>query len=339
MSTVVVPPRGEDEAVALPRSIQAIPGLGDRIFRRGAALSGLIVLAIMGSVGLFLSSQAAQALSKTGLSFLTTAVWQPDRGTFGVAAVLTGTVSIALVAITLSFPVASCTALFISEVASQKVKQTLIALVDLMAAVPSVVYGLWGLYFLQDQVIGLSRWISTWLSWIPIFKVTGADPTDPLASSSAFTSSTFIAGIVVALMVMPIQCSVMREVFSQAPPGEREGAFALGATRWGMIRSVVLPFGKGGMIGGTMLGLGRAMGETIAVLLIISPSFEINTHILQAGSNSVSSLIALRFSESSGFGLSALMAAGLALFALTLVINFTASAFVARSRSGAMSDA
>lgn len=337
--TVVVAPRPDDEAVPTPRSVEGLPGIGDRVFRRGSGVSGLVVLGIMGAVGLFLSAQAFQALKQTGTGFLTTAEWQPDRGVFGVAAVLTGTVCIALVAVTISFPLASCTALFVSEVASPRAKRTLIALVDLMAAVPSVVYGLWGLFFLQGHVLGLARWISTWFSWIPIFRVDGADPSNPLGNSSVYTASTFIAGIVVAMMVVPIQCSVMREVFSQAPAGEREGAFALGATRWGMIRSVVLPFGKGGVIGGTMLGLGRALGETIAVLLIISPSFEINTQILQAGSNSVSSLIALRFNESTGFGLSALMAAGLALFTLTLIINFTASAFVARSRSGALSEA
>jgi phosphate transport system permease protein len=154
-----------------------------------------------------------------------------------------------------------------------------------------------------------------------------------------YTASTFIAGVVVAMMVMPIQCVVMREVFSQVPPGEREGAYALGSTRWGMIRVVALPFGRGGIIGGTMLGLGRALGETIAVVLIISPRFDINWHVLEAGGNSVSALIALRYSEASGFGLSALMAAGLALFALTIIVNFTASWFVARSRSGASSEA
>lgn len=139
-------------------------------------------------------------------------------------------------------------------------------------------------------------------------------------------------------MVAPITCSVMREVFSQAPVGEREGAFALGATRWGMIRSVVLPFGKGGMIGGTMLGLGRALGETIGVYLIISPVFEIQWHVLQSGTSSVAALIALRYGEASEFGMSALMAAGLALFLMTLVVNFAASSIVARSRSGAASE-
>jgi phosphate transport system permease protein len=127
----------------------------------------------------------------------------------------------------------------------------------------------------------------------------------------------------------------MREAFSQAPAGEREGAYALGATRWGMIRSVVLPFGRGGIIGGTMLGLGRALGETIAIYMIISPVFTINLQVLSSGSNSVSALIANQYGEASQFGLSALMAAGLVLFLMTLVINFTASSIVARSRSGA----
>lgn len=337
-TTVVVVPGTDGEVAPEPRPVEAVRGLGDRLFRRGSGFSGFLVLAIMMAVGLFLAIQAAQALRTTGASFLTTAEWQPDRGRFGIAAVLTGTISIALVAVAFSFPIATGTALFISEIARPRAKKTLISLVDLMAAVPSVVFGLWGLFFLSGQVIGLSRWLSTWMAWIPIFRVTGAEPDNPLVNKSVYTASTFIAGIVVGLMVMPIQTSVMREVFSQAPAGEREGAFALGATRWGMIRSVVLPFGRGGVIGGTMLGLGRAMGETIAVLLIISPRFQISSRPLEAGSNSVSSLIALRYSESSGFGLSALFAAGLALFCLTLVINFTASAFVARSRSGASSE-
>jgi phosphate transport system permease protein len=177
------------------------------------------------------------------------------------------------------------------------------------------------------------------MGWFPLFEVTGADPNNPLSSATVFTASTFIAGIVVAMMVMPIQCSVMREVFSQVPTGEREGAFALGSTRWGMISVVSLPFGRGGMIGGTMLGLGRALGETIAVALIISPRFELTGHVLESGSNSISAHIALRYPEATGFSLSALMAAGLALFGLTLLVNFVASYFVARSRSGAGSEA
>ena len=328
----------EPPTAAVPRRIVSATGGGDRIFRGILRSAGVAVLAIMAAVGLFLLLRATQALRVSGWSFLTTQQWQPDAHNFGIAAVLIGTLLIAGVAVCVSVPLALATALFISEIAPERIRRTLIAAVDLMAAVPSVVYGLWGLFFLQTQVIGLSRWLSTWLGWFPLFHVDGAQPGQPLATESVYTASTFVAGLVVAMMVAPIQCSVMREVFMRAPAGEREGAYALGSTRWGMIRSVVLPFGIGGVIGGTMLGLGRALGETIAVYLIISPVFRIQPHILQTGANSVSSLIALQYGEASDFGMSALMAAGLALFLLTLVVNFSASTIVARSRSGAQSE-
>jgi len=208
-----------------------------------------------------------------------------------------------------------------------------------MAAVPSVVYGLWGLAYLQVHVVPLARWISTYFGWIPVFRVNGVDPQNPLPNDALYTSSTFIAGLIVALMITPIMTSMMNEAFSRAPAGEREGAYALGATRWGMIRRVVLPFGKGGIIGGVMLGMGRALGETIAIYMIISPVFSISFHVLQNGSNSVAALIALQYGEANPFAMSALMAAGLALFVLTMIINFTASAIIARSRSGAESEA
>ncbi|MFC9639412.1 phosphate ABC transporter permease subunit PstC [Streptomyces mirabilis] len=321
-----------------PRRLHPDRGLPDRVFRGVLRGGGGLVLAIMLLVGGFLTYRAWQALSVAKWDFVTTEAWEPEGGHFGIAAVLVGTVLIAMVAIVFAVPLALGTALYISEYAPPRIRQTLISVVDLMAAVPSVVYGLWGLFFFQGHVVTVSRWISTYFGWIPFFKVDGADPKDPLATATVYTSSTFIAGMVVSLMVAPIICSVVREVFSQAPVGEREGAYALGANRWGMIRSVVLPFGKGGMIGGTMLGLGRALGETIAVYLIISPVFVIQPHILQNGTSSVSSLIALRYGEASPMGMSALMAAGLALFLMTLVVNFAASSIVARSRSGATSD-
>ncbi|MFF0199604.1 phosphate ABC transporter permease subunit PstC [Streptomyces sp. NPDC005017] len=311
----------------------------DRVFRGLLRGSGAGVLAIMLLVGVFLTYRAAQALRVAGWDFITTEAWEPDSHNFGIAAVLTGTVLIGVTAICFALPLALGTALYISEYAPRKLKRTLISLVDLMAAVPSVVFGLWGLFLFQGEVTGVSRWISTYFAWIPVFRVDGADPGDPLQTATAYTSSTFIAGMVVALMVTPIACSVMRETFSQAPQGEREGALALGSTRWGMIRAVVLPYGRGGIIGGTMLGLGRALGETIAIFMIISPVFKIQWHVLENGANSVSSLIALRYGSSSGFGMSALMAAGLALFVLTLVVNFVASSIAARSRSGAGAEA
>jgi phosphate transport system permease protein len=320
-----------------PRALTVVRDTADVRFRTIARGGGIIVLTIMSLVGVFLAFRASQALGTAGFSFFTEQAWEPDAGKFGIAAVLVGTILIALVAIFIAVPLATGTALYITEYAPRRLKSVLIGLVDLMAAIPSVVYGLWGLFFLQGSITPVSRWISQTFGWIPIFAVDGVDPNDPLASSTVYTSSTFIAGIVVALMITPIITSIMREVFAQAPLGEREGALALGSTRWGMIRSVVIPFGTGGMIGGTMLGLGRALGETIAVYMIISPIFVIQPHILQAGTSSVSSLIALRYGEATPFGTSALMAAGLTLFLMTLVINFAASAIVARSRSGASS--
>jgi phosphate transport system permease protein len=339
MDTLTTRPSVAEGEPATPQPLTSRRIRSDRAFFGIVSSSGVLVLALMVAVGVFLSYQAFDALQARGLAFFTTSEWQPDRNQFGVAAVLVGTLLIALVAVAIALPLSILTALFIVEVAPTWLRSTLVALVDLMAAVPSVVYGLWGLFLLQGQVVGVSRWINSWFGWIPFFKVNGADPTSPLSSASVYSASAFIAGVVVAMMVMPIQCVVMREVFSQVPPGEREGAFALGSTRWGMIRVVTLPFGRGGMIGGTMLGLGRALGETIAVLLIISPEFVIKFRVLEVGANSVSSLIALRYSEASGFELSGLMAAGLTLFAVTLVVNFTASWFIARSRSGASSEA
>ena len=327
-----------EEAQDVPRRVVSTHSFADRLFHRAVLAAGTVTVLIMLAVGVFLSLRASTALSRTGWAFFTTQDWSPETQTFGVAAVLFGTVSIALIALGVSFPLSLGTALLLSEVLQGRLRNLLVSLVDLMAAVPSIVFGLWGVYFLQGSIIPVSKWISIWFGWIPIFAVTDATG-QPLTQASAFTSSAFIAGIVVGLMVVPTQTSIMREAFTRAPVGEREGAFALGATRWGMIRAVVLPFGKGGIIGGTMLGLGRALGETIAVYMIISPIFTINWQVLKTGTNSVSALIALRYGEASEFGLSALMAAGLVLFLLTLVINFTASSIVARSRSGAESDA
>jgi phosphate transport system permease protein len=332
------PPTVQDE----PRPVVEAIGPSDKLFRAIARAAGVTVLAIMSLVGVFLALRATEALSDAGFSFLTTQAWEPDAGNFGIAAIIVGTVLIALVAICIAVPLATAVALYISEYAPRRLKATFISLVDLMAAVPSIVYGLWGFFFLQYQITGTARWISTYFGWIPFLDVKGADPTDPLSPETvytSYTSSAFIAGLVVCLMVAPIICSIMREVFSQAPAGEREGALALGATKWGMIRAVVLPFGKGGMIGGSMLGLGRALGETIAVLVIISPVFVIQPNILENGTSSVASLIALRYNASSDFGISALFAAGLVLFCMTLIVNFLASTIIARSRSGAESDA
>jgi len=321
-----------------PRRIAPVRNTGDRIFFAGTRLGAIAVVGVIGCVGTFLAVRAAPALAVAKLHFLTTQAWEPDIHDFGVAGVLSGTVLIALVALIVATPISLGLALFISEIAPEKVRRVLISLVDLMAAVPSVVYALWGLEFFEGRVVGVARWLATWAGWFPLFHVHSATTDSSLGTATTYSASIFVVGLVVSLMVMPIQCSVMREAFSQAPLGEREGAYALGGSRWGMITSVVLPFGRGGIVGGTMLGLGRALGETIVVYLIISSSYGINWHILQSGGNSISSLIALQHGDADSFGIAALMAAGLTLFALTLVVNLVASAIISRSRSGAQSE-
>jgi phosphate transport system permease protein len=202
--------------------------------------------------------------------------------------------------------------------------------------VPSIIFGLWGFFALEPQAKYVARWLSQNLGWIPFFKV-NTDPNSASWAQSQYVGSAFIAGLCVGMMIIPLACSVMRGVFVLAPIGEREAAYALGCTRWGMIRTVVLPFGRGGIIGGTMLGLGRALGETIAVLLIISTVDGAKFKVLTVGTQTVSALIAGRFGESTGGQLGALLAAGFVLFLLTLGVNTVAALFVARSRSGSVS--
>lgn len=334
-----IPDRESLGADPVPRPFESQRGRSDTIFKGTIGAAGLIVLAIMASVGTLLLVRSFDALEATGLSFLTEQRWEVERGTFGVASLVFFTAMIACVAVAIALPVSVLVALFIVEVVPGRIKSTLVAAVDLMAAVPSVVYGLWGALLLDGQLRSVVEWINTWLGWIPIFDVEGADPGAPRNPAAVYAGSTVIAGVVVSMMAIPIMTTVMREVFSQVPPGEREGAFALGATRWGMIRSVTLPFGRGGVIGGTMLGLGRALGETIAVVYMFTPRFDISFNVLEKGTNSISAHIAIRFPEASDFGLSALLAAGLVLFAITLFVNVIASIFIKRSRSGASSEA
>jgi phosphate transport system permease protein len=299
----------------------------DRIYRTLSTWAGLLTLVILALIGLFLALQALPAFRHMGVAFFWTQAWQPDgvKHQFGIAAVLYWTVVIAAIALVIAMIVSLPCALYITEYSPRRLRRTLIGLVDLLAAIPSVIYGIWGLTFFEPHAVEVSRWLATNLGFIPIFQ----------SDRSNYAGSALIAGAVVAIMIMPICTSVMREVFSQTPPGEKEAALALGATRWGMIRNVVLPFGRGGIIGGAMLGLGRALGETIAVSLIISPIFLINPHWIQSGANSIAALIALLFGEATRQnGLPALMAAGLTLFGVTLLVNFFASMIVARSRSG-----
>jgi len=312
---------------ASPRRILQRRTRADRVYRSITTGAGLLTLVILALIGLFLVVKAYPALREAGWSFFTTTRWQPDGigHHFGITAVLYWTVVISVISLIIAVPISIAAALFINEYAPRRMQRWLISLIDLLAAIPSVIYGIWGLHYAEEHLVAVSAWLTDNLGFIPIFTTEGRN----------FAGSAFIVGLVLSLMVIPITTSVMREVFSQTPNGEKEAALALGASRWGMIRTVVLPFGRGGIIGGSMLGMGRALGETIVVALIASTVFTISPHILQSGSNSVAALIALQFAEASqGRGIPALMAAGLALFVLTLLVNFAASFIVRRSRSG-----
>lgn len=313
------------------RVVTEVPSAVDRRFNAITLGSGIAVLVLLLLVGAFLLIQSSDALTETGvLRFLTRTEWRTDvqPPAIGVMGLLTGTVLVALVAVIIAVPLSIFCALAITEYSTARRRRWLIGVVDLLAAVPSLLFGLWGFLYLSDKMIPISTWLTQNLGFIPLFST---------EKNASLTGSIFIAGVVVALMVLPIITSVTREVFSQTPPGEKEAALALGGTRWGMIRAVVLPYGQGGIIGGTMLGLGRALGETIAVALLlpqVPQQIGESIHILQNGGATVSGFIANR-AGADAFTTSGLMAAGLVLFIITLATNMIASVVVSRSRSGA----
>ncbi|MGC0420282.1 phosphate ABC transporter permease subunit PstC [Embleya sp. AB8] len=321
------------ELIDRPRRIVVRRTRADHVFRWTTRGVAILVLGLLAAIGGYLLYQGSGALDRAGWAFLSEDAWEPKSGKFGVRGLLTGTVLVAIVALVVAVPIALTAALYITEFAPRRLRGVLTSTVDLMAAVPSIIYGIFGFFVLQPQLIPVSRWLATNLDFLPIFEIRTIDVKARFVDSQ-FSSSLFISGVVVSTMVIPICCSVSREVFGQAPAGEKEGALALGATRWGVIRAVVLPFGRGGMIGGIMLGLGRALGETIAVAMIISFNTDFSFRILDGQGSTISSLIVLKYGEADTESISALMAAGLALFVLTLAVNTVAGVLVARSRSG-----
>jgi phosphate transport system permease protein len=302
----------------------------DRAFRAIAKGAGIGTFVILFLIGLFLLIESIPAFRSQGWHFLTNTGWQVSgkHPKFGVLSALTGSILIAIIALVVAIPVSLACALFINEYAPVRLfgflpfKNFLTAAVDLMAAVPSIIYGMWGFFVLQPHMTGFEKWVSQYLGSLGIFENT----------TGIYTASFLIAGTVVGIMCMPIITSLCREVFSLTPGGEREGAMSLGASRARIIRDVVFPFSKGGVIGSIMLGLGRALGEAIAVAIILSLAFPMNFHVLQAGGNSIAALIAIQWGSGGALGTSALLAAGLVLFVMTLGINMIASRIVNASK-------
>jgi phosphate transport system permease protein len=281
------------------------------------------VLLVLLAIGLFLGVRAGHAFRLMGLRFFTESEWFPDTTPihFGVAALAFGTLLSSLVALVMAVPVAIGSALFLTEVVPTRLGRPLGYLVDLLAAVPSVVYGLWGLLVLVPMLIPFEKFLDRRLGFIPIFDNRNA----------LYGKSIFAGGVVLAIMVVPIVAALSREIFNQVPRANREAAQALGATAWETMRLAVLPFSRSGLVGATMLGLGRALGETIAVALVLGSIFTINPHVTEVGGNSIAANIATKFGEAGANGRSALIASGLLLFAITLVVNLVGRIIVRRS--------
>ena len=296
---------------------------GDRIFSGTAKAAGVLILVTLAAVAAFLLQQAWPAL-RTNAATLTEEISWFDEGQtlLGyVGPLVFGTVLAAMIALLLATPIAVGIALFISQYAHRRLAAGLGYIVDLLAAIPSVVYGLWGALWLMPQIDPLFLWVNETLGFIPLF---GGEPASP-------PRTILTAGIVLAVMILPIIAAVAREVFLQTPPLHKEAALALGATRWEMIRMAVLPHGRSGVISAAMLGLGRALGETMAVAMVLSPGALYSFSLLEPGQQqTIAANIALQFPEANEMGVSVLIFSGLVLFVITLAVNMIARWIVAR---------
>jgi phosphate transport system permease protein len=291
---------------------------GDRVFHGAALGAGAAILVVLAGVAGFLVIQAWPAVTADSTE-LPDGKSLPDY----IGPLAFGTVLGAGIAVLLAAPMAVAIALFITQYAPPRLTGPLGLAVDLLAAVPSIIYGLWGIAVLAPHTVGLSKWLEGNLGILPFF-------TGP-ASSTGRTMMT--VGIVLAVMILPVITAIAREVFQQTPRLHQEAALALGATRWEMIRMTVLPFGRSGVISGAMLGLGRALGETMAVAIVLSVSGVVTFDLIGRGnSGTIAANIALDFPESSGVKINALVASGLVLFAITLAVNVLARALVNRRR-------
>jgi phosphate transport system permease protein len=319
--TTLVPPT--------PREITTEPRTSDKVFRGLVTAGGLSSLVILGLIAVFLGYRGFEVFIQEGFGFITNSDWSVTvdenanvvESNFGLAAMLVGTILCALVAVVIALPISVFTALFLNFYAPDKLKKFLVAIIDMMAAFPSILFGIWGFLVLMPSAEYWAKLIHKYLGWIPIFDL----------QVPVYTRSPFVAGVVLAIMIIPIITSVSREVFSQAPLDRIQAAYALGATRWAMIKAVVIPHGRNGVIGGAMLGLGRAMGETVAVFTVLNIVFQVNWQVLLGAGGNVASLIILKFGEANPYEIKALMAAGLVLFMLTLLVNAVANVIVKKT--------
>lgn len=304
-----------------PRQQKAVVRPGDRIFSAATLIAGILILVILAGVALFLLAQSKDTIAAQ--------ISDPSQITGGkgffpyVWPLVIGTLISAAIALIVATPFSLGIALFTTHMAPRRLAPVLGYVIDLLAAIPSVVYGLWGIA-LAGNLTGFYLWLSKWFGWIPIF----APAADGSVSQTGRTLLT--ASLVLSIMILPIITSLTREIFLQTPRLQEEAALALGATRWEMIRMAVLPFGKSGIVSATMLGLGRALGETMAVAMILSPGV-LTASLVVSGNQTIASEIAQNFPEAAGLRLSELITVGLVLFVITLLVNMGARAIVART--------
>jgi phosphate transport system permease protein len=321
--TEAPPPTPPTSHSAQKRADRGATRPGDRVFLALSRGSGILLLVIMAAIAVFLTYRATLAISKNEGNFLTTFEWNTSTipPVFGIAVLAFGTVVSAIIAMVLAVPVSVGIALFITHYAPRKLGGPIAYVIDLLAAVPSIVYGLWGAIVLVPHMIGLFGWLDHYFGWTGIFEWQGGAPRTMLT-----------VGILLAVMILPIITNVSREVFRQAPQMHQEAALALGATRWEVIRMSVLPFGRSGVISASMLGLGRALGETMAVATVLSPTFDIQASLLDPGGGTFAQNIASKFNEANTFGQDALIASGLVLFVITLLVNGAARIIINRRK-------
>lgn len=318
---------GEQKITPSPRVITTTPRFSDKVFRGVVTAGGLSSLAILALISFFLVFNGFETFRAQSIPFLTGFDWvdaQPDEGlpaSYGIGAMLFGTLVLGVLALIFGVPIAVGTALFLSYYAPNWLKRPMVLVIDVMAAIPSVVFGLWGFLVLMPHAEYWAKLIHKYFGFIPFFDM----------PANAYSRSPFIAGIVLGIMIIPIVTSISREIFAQTPIDRIQAAYALGATRWSMIKAVVLPYGRGGVVGGAMLGLGRALGETVAVYTVLNLVYDIRIEILLSAGGSVASMIVNKFGEADPPELRALMAAGFVLFVVTLIVNFIANFIISKT--------
>jgi len=294
--------------------------LPDRVLKLGLTILAALILALIVYFFIRLVDEARPAFAKAGVfGFAFDNDWNPSAGRFGALPLVVGTLITSALALVIGVPVAVAAALYTTELCPRRLRAPLTVLVELLAAVPSVVYGLWGIFFLAPKLHGAEQWVADRLSFVPF--VGGGVVTIP---------NCFVAGLVLAIMILPIVSAISREVMTTVPADHKEAALGLGATHWEMIRIAVLPYCRSGIVGGAMLGLGRAIGETIAVTILIGDAPQLVSHLF-GQSYSLAAVIANEFGEAQGTHRSALFAAGLVLFVLTLLVNGLARYLVVRA--------